>query len=163
MTLPKNLKTLCSLVGLLMACAPNVFAQVSLENTISKLQTWVDEDGVVQRRLVDASKVVPGDELQYTVKFVNTGTETIDAGTIVITDAIPEHTQYIDGSARGSGSAIHYSLDGTTFADAQALTKLLDGEEVIADAKEYSAIQWRFAPSLAPGESGQVSFKVRLL
>lgn len=152
------------LLSLLAGITPAIsLAKVSLENTIQKIQTWVDDEGVVQRRLVSADQVVPGDQLQYTVRFVNTGSQTVDAGTIVITDAIPEYTQYIDGSARGAGSAVSYSIDGKHFGRAEDLTRLSDGQEVIADAKDYSAIQWRFAPSLAPGESGQVSFKVRLL
>ena len=165
--LPK--RALRSLVGaclssLLLMLAPALAqAEVKLTNTIQKIQTWVDAAGTVQRRLVPADKVVPGDELQYTVRFSNEGVQAVDAGTIVITDAIPEHTQYIDGSARGIGSEVRFSLDGQYFAQGVDLTHDVDGQQVAADAKDYAAIRWHFSPSLAPGESGQVSFKVRLL
>ena len=148
-------------VGLLL---PRVAqAEVKLTNSIEKVQTWVDEQGSVQRKLVPAEKVVPGDELQYTVRFLNNGDQVVDAGTIVITDKIPQHTRYVDGSARGTGSQVRFSLDGEHFAQAQELTQLTDGQQVPAQAKDYAAIRWHFSPSLAPGESGQVSFKVRLL
>ena len=152
------------LSSLLLMLAPALAqAEIKLTNTIQKVQTWVDSEGTVQRRLVPADKVVPGDELQYTVSFSNEGVHAVDAGTIVITDAIPQHTQYIDGSARGIGSEVRFSLDGQHFAQDVDLTRDVDGQQISADAKDYAAIRWHFSPSLAPGESGQVSFKVRLL
>ena len=138
-------------------------AEVNLQNSISKVEVWVDAEGNVQRRLVEATKVVPGDELQYTVRFSNNGTQTVDAGTIVITDAIPEHTRYVDGSAYASSAKIEFSVDGENFAPAAELLQQKNGEPVVAQAQDYAAIRWHFGPELAPGESGQVSFKVRLL
>ena len=93
------------------------------------------------------------------VTFVNEGQQAVDAGTIVITDQIPEHTEYLTGTAYGSGTQVTYSLDGDTFAAPEAL-ETQDG--ALAKAADYSAIRWVFAPSLEPGESSYVSFNVRL-
>ena len=154
---------LASVVGLCMTLiAFGAEAQVRLENTIKKVQTYVDESGEVKRRMVDATSVVPGDELQYVVKFVNEGAVPVDAGTIVITDAIPEHTVYLDGTAFGSGTDIKFSLDGKAFAAAQELLVQATDENVPAKASDYSAIRWTFGPALKPGESSYVSFNVRL-
>ncbi len=149
--------------ALLMAFATTVaHAQVRLENTIKKVETFVNESGEVQRRLVEANSVVPGDELQYTVRFTNGGQLPVDAGTIVITDAIPAHTEYLDGTAFGAGTDIWFSIDGEVFAQADELLIVQDGIELPAAAKDYRSIRWTFGPALNPGDSGYVSFNVRL-
>ena len=145
-----------------LAITNSAHAQVKLENTIKKIETYVAEDGEVKRSVVAADSVVPGDELQYVIRFKNEGEQSVDAGSIVIRDLVPEHTEYIAGTAFGSGTDIIYSLDGETFANPEALTVMTDGAEVVADAQAYRAIQWSFAPELKPGESGYVSFNVRL-
>ena len=116
----------------------------------------------MERRLVDANCVVPGDELRYTVRFTNDGTLPVDAGTIVITDTIPAHTEYLDGTAFGSGTEVQFSLDGEAFAQPMDLNTVKEGVEVLASAKDYRSIRWVFAPALEPGETGHVSFNVRL-
>ena len=143
-------------------CAVDAVAQVNLQNTIKKVETFINPDGLVERRMVDAIKVVPGDELQYTVRFSNDGEAAVDAGSIVITDAIPAHTQYVDGSAFGSGTDVRFSVDGESFAPPKNLMLIKQGAQVIASAENYTAIRWTFAPVLKPGASGYVSFKVRL-
>ncbi len=137
-------------------------AQVVLENTIKKVETSVNENGEVQRRMVSAESVVPGDELQYHLRFSNNGTQPVDAGTIVITDAIPTHTTYVQGTAFGAGTAIQFSVDGEQFAQPQDLLLASNETPVVADPKDYEAIRWTFAPALEPGQSGYVSFNVRL-
>ncbi|MEM9622701.1 MAG: hypothetical protein AAF993_13700 [Pseudomonadota bacterium] len=150
---------------LLMLCvlpAMGAQAEVRLDNSIKKVESFVDDNGNVERRLVPADKVVPGDELQYTVAFTNAGDAAVDAGTIVITDVIPAHTFYVDGTAYGAGTEITFSVDGKNFASPAELKS--DRPEVngIAQAGEYQAIQWAFGPALHPGETGRVSFNVRL-
>lgn len=137
-------------------------AQVTLENSIRKVLTEVNPQGEVQRELVAAESVVPGDELQYIIQFKNEGELPVDAGTIVITNMIPEHTEYLKGTAFGSGTQIKYSIDGEAFAAPQDL-KVADADsERPADPTDYAAIRWNFAPVLEPGASGYVSFNVRL-
>jgi uncharacterized repeat protein (TIGR01451 family) len=147
---------------LTVSAATTAHAQVKLDNTIKKVETFVNEAGEVERRLVDATSVVPGDELQYTVRFTNDGQLPVDAGTIVITDVVPEHTEYLDGTAFGAGTQVWFSVDGETFAAPADLSLVKDGIEVAASAKDYRSIRWSFGPQLDPGDSGYVSFNVRL-
>ncbi len=154
-------------LGLLLGCvfligAAHAEAQIRLENSIKKVETFVNAQGDVERRLVDADSVVPGDEIKYTVRFTNEGADSVDAGTIVITDAIPAHTSYVDGTAFGAGTSVQFSVDGNKFADASALVVDKEGAEVTASAEDYAAIRWTFAPELEPGQMGYVSFNVRL-
>lgn len=156
-------KLACSMVatfGLLLAVS--AAAEVKLENSVKKVEAFVNEAGAVERRLVDADRVVPGDELRYSIRFRNRGTEVIDAGSVVITNPVPADTEYLEGSAFGAGTAILFSVDGEHFDVPEALTVLLNGEEVIASAKDYQAIRWTFLPELAPSEEGFVTFNVRL-
>lgn len=147
---------------LILVAAGPAAAQVALENTVQKVETFVNEAGEPQRRLVDADSVVPGDELRYTITFTNNGAEVVDAGSIVITNPIPAETDYLDGTAAGSETEIDYSVDGENFGSAEELTISQGEAEVIASAKDYQSIRWVFQPALEPGESGDVSFGVRL-
>lgn len=152
--------TLCLFVAA--AISATAAAQVTLENSVQKVETFVNEAGEPQRRLVDAGSVVPGDELRYTITFTNDGGETVDAGSVVITNPIPEETEYLDGTAFGSGTDIVFSVDGENFAAPEALTVIQAGVETPASAKDYTSIRWVFRPALEPGETGNVSFSVRL-
>jgi uncharacterized repeat protein (TIGR01451 family) len=143
--------------------ATTVAAQVSLSNSVQKVEEYVDEQGMPQRRLVDADSVVPGDELRYTIAFVNTGTEPVDAGSIVITNPVPESTEYLADTAFGAGTEISYSADGgRTFGAPDTLREGLDGASRLIPAAQYTTIRWVFQPVLEPGGKGHVSFNVRL-
>ncbi|MBR2152289.1 MAG: DUF11 domain-containing protein, partial [Clostridia bacterium] len=50
--------------------------------------------------MIDGNKVYEGDELAYAITYKNTDT---DEATVTITDAIPEYTTYVDGSADNGG------------------------------------------------------------
>ena len=154
------LRLLFTTLGLLLAA--NAAAQVTLSNSVKKVETVVNEDGEAERRLIDAVSVVPGDELRYTITFTNDGGEVVDAGSIVITNPIPEATEYLDGTAFGAGTEIVFSTDGVSFADPAELVVEEAGTEAPASAKDYKTIRWVFAPELEPGETGNVSFNVRL-
>lgn len=141
----------------------SVFAAVEMSDNVQKVERYVDDSGQVQRRFVDAAQVIPGDELRYTITFENGGRDAIDAGSIVITNPLPNNTVYVDGSAFGSGTVIEYSADdGESFAPAETLTVQRDGAEVPASAADYTTIRWTFEPSLEAGEKSHVSFDVRL-
>ena len=77
--------------------------------------------------------MIPGDEVRYTITFENDGPNRSDAGTVVITNPVPENTQYIADSAFGSGTTIQFSVDGgKTFHPANELTVVRDGAKVPA-------------------------------
>lgn len=140
-----------------------VYAEVTLTSAVKKVETYVDDDGSAARRMVNADSVIPGDELRYTITFSNKGDQVADAGSVVITNPIPPETAYVEGTAFGAGTDIVFSADGgQTFATPEALLVVRDGVEIPADAKDYTTIRWVFNPELRPGETGDVSFNVRL-
>ena len=143
--------------------APEIEPQVMLTNRVEKIERVAASDGSVEARLVPADQVIPGDELRYTIVFENQGGDPVDAGSVVITNPLPVNTEYLDGTAFGAGTEISFSTDGgQSFARPENLAVLADGTEVPAQAKDYTAIRWVFAPELAPGEKSYVSFNVRL-
>lgn len=143
--------------------APVIEPQVTLTNRVEKVERFKTPDGALESRLVPAEKVIPGDELRYTIVFENTGEQAVDAGSVVITNPLPANTEYLDGTAFGAGTDISFSTDGgQSFANPDELLVLADGVETLAQARDYTTIRWVFAPELAPGEKSHVSFNVRL-
>src|SRR6202008_2398820 len=68
------------------------------------------DDGkeTVQRQ--PAKKVPPGVAVIYTLRAENKGQK--PATDVVVTDPIPEHMDYVDGSASSSGARLSFSSDG---------------------------------------------------
>jgi uncharacterized repeat protein (TIGR01451 family) len=138
-------------------------ADIALESTVHKVERVALDDGRVETRLVAAERVVPGDELRYTIAFRNAGDTPIDPGTIVITDKLPGDLEYIDGTAYGAGTQVTYSVDGgVTFGSPEALSVVREGVEAPAQPRDYTHIRWQFTPPLTPGEGAHVSFNARL-
>jgi len=143
--------------------APLAQARVELVNEVHKVDRYVDDEGRVQSRLVAPSKVIPGDELRYSVRFTNVGNEPVDAGSVVITNPVPGNTEYLEGTAAGDSAEILYSVDaGAQFGLPAALRVTENGSEAPANASDYTTIRWVYAPGLEPGATGTVSFNVRL-
>lgn len=113
-------------------------------------------------REVEAKKVIPGDELLYTIYFKNIDRVPVD--NIAITDPIPKGTVYKDGSAFGAGTDITFSVDGgKTYLPPDELTVTdSKGETRRAQASDYTDIRWIFRPKLAPGKTGTAQFRVIL-
>jgi uncharacterized repeat protein (TIGR01451 family) len=139
------------------------FAAVTLTTTVQKVEHVKAADGTIASKLVPADKVVPGDEVKYTIVFKNDANVPVDAGTVVITNPVPENTVYLADSAFGSGTKIQYSIDGAkTFGSPNDLTVVRDGAKVPASSADYTTIRWTFGPALAPAAQSFVSFNVRL-
>lgn len=108
----KTIINLCVLFLLLATTAAVAQEAVRLNSSVQKVETFVNEQGEQERRLVDTERVVPGDELRYTITFSNQGEPTVDAGSIVITNPVPNDTIYLEDSASGSGTEVVFSADG---------------------------------------------------
>jgi uncharacterized repeat protein (TIGR01451 family) len=97
--------------------------------------------------LVPADRVVPGDEVFYTLEIRNTGSTPLPAPTVDF--AIPEHMRYIANSAVGAGAEVSYSIDGgRTFDRPENLTVAAGGELHTAGVAEYTHIRWHLKHAL---------------
>jgi uncharacterized repeat protein (TIGR01451 family) len=116
-------------------------------------------------RLVPATSASPGEVLEYVLSYKNDGDEA--ATNAVIEDPIPKGTTFLANTATGENAEITFSSDGgKTFAVPVKLTyeiKLPSGgiERRVATPAEYTNVRWT-VKQIAPGASGQVSFRVRV-
>ena len=149
-------------------------AEVRLSTAIHRVDSWIEEKGELIPQLTDAALVATGDELRYTIAFTNTGLVPVDPGAIVITNPIPESTEYVWDSAGGTDARILYRasvtaeapIDGASeeeaFLPLDELVVTEDGLVRSAAAAEVRAVRWIYEAFLPPGESSEVWFHVRL-
>jgi uncharacterized repeat protein (TIGR01451 family) len=126
--------------------------------TSGETEQEVVEQGQKVKRLVPAGKVVPGNEVIWTITAVNvckTPTENV-----VVANPVPEHMTYVANSAMGTGTDIVYSLDGKEFKNAAELqVRAADGSARVARADEYRAIRWTYKTAFAPGATAFVRYR----
>jgi uncharacterized repeat protein (TIGR01451 family) len=111
--------------------------------TIAEVEIKVGEAGREFARLVPASRVVPGDEVIYTLEIRNAGPHDVAAPTVI--EPIPTHMGYLADTATGPGAEVTYSVDGgLTFDVPESLeVRGADGRPRVAKAIEYTHIRWQ--------------------
>jgi uncharacterized repeat protein (TIGR01451 family) len=164
----KTIIVRAALLAALFASSSSAFAQtpqrgcIELKTVAEVEQSYVDERGNRATRLVPAAKVVPGDEIVWTIVASNVCTT--PAGDVAITNPVPQHMRYVGDSAFGPGAAIEFSLDGAAFAPPEALTVAeADGSRRPARADEYSAIRWVLPHAIGPNEQWLVRYRAAVL
>lgn len=144
------------------AAAQSPSGGVQLVNTAQK-EIEVVEAGQKVRRLVEPGKMVPGDEVVYTISYLNKGAR--PAERVAIVNPVPQHTRFRAGSVEGRNSEIAYSADGgKTFAAPEKLTVVARDAKGVpltrpAVADDITHIRWTLREPLAPGANGYVRFR----
>ena len=163
----RSIQTLC-LLGITAALlgASSAYGQggsIELQTTVQKRVQQILDNGKIETLLVPAGMIVPGDTVVYTIEARNLSAER-DAERVVITDPIPDHTRYVDGSAQGEGAQIFFSVDGGMRFDVPDKLQVVaeDGSVRAAQAGDYTHIRWVFRDSLAPAETRAVRFFAQL-
>ena len=77
---------------------------VELKTVAEIEQAYVDERGQPAKRLVPAAKVLPGDEVVWTIVASNVCATA--AGDVAITNPVPTHMHYVGDSAFGPKNII---------------------------------------------------------
>lgn len=155
--------TLFAALGAPVALAQRAGGGIQLVNVVER-EIEIEEKGTTVKKLVAPGKVVPGDEVVYTTTYTNTGTR--PAEKVVITNPVPTHTRYREGSALGAGTRIAFSVDGgKTYAPREKLSvtsRDASGKDIVrpATADDYTNIRWELTDAVAPGKSGFVRFRV---
>jgi len=147
---------------LVLFLAGAAYADVELNAAALTEVTTTNAAGQEVTTLVPAGKVVPGDEVIYTITFANRGTE--PAGDVVITNPIPEHMVFTKVEESPSGASISISADGGTRYDAPRNLTVTDakGQQRPAKASDFTHVRWTFQEPLDPGAEGSVSFRALL-
>lgn len=159
-------KTIILLMSLflvaLTAARSSADSPIRLKSSVEVEKESLTPDGrkVLQRG--PAYQVVLGQEIVYATAYENIGKEA--AENVVITNPIPEGMVYKDGSAKGAGTRITFSIDGghTFDAPSNLFIKDMAGRVFPARAQDYTHIRWKFDKPLPPGARGEVSFRAIL-
>ncbi len=135
---------------------------VTLKVMVEQEVVVVDDNGKKVTRRIEADTIVPGDEVIYTIHYLNRSSKPAD--NVFITIPVPEHTTYRSGSARGGDTDITFSVDGgKRYGRAEELSITPEnGVERPATASDYTHIKWKFRVPLPPGASGAVSYRAVL-
>jgi len=159
-TVPSVLTTL--IAGLVTSSIAFAEGEIELKTTAQQQVKAVDASGREVTKLVTASKVVPGDEVIYTITARNLSDQSVES--VVIDDPIPEHMTYVMGSAVGQGTMITFSVDGGKSFDRSENLVVTDtsGTSRAAEAKDYTDIRWTLDTALAPAATRSVSFRAKL-
>ena len=149
----------------LFVVAMNASAQtascVVLKTEGQKEEIYTDAQGKQAKRLVAPAKVIPGDEVIWTITATNTCDKPADR--IVVNNNVPEHMVYVADSAFGPGTDIAYSLNGRDFAKANELTvREADGKTRPARADEIKSVRWTFAKAFEPKSTGFVRYRAKV-
>lgn len=134
---------------------------LNIMTTVQKEEVTLTETGEREVRLVEATSVVPGDSVIYTITFRNISDEPAD--NVVITNPVPENLTYIDGSAFGPGTVIEFSVDGgQTYGPAGELTLPNNGGVRAAAAEDFTHLRWVMQNELGAGSQATASFRAVL-
>ena len=134
-----------------------------LLKTVAEIeQVTTDERGEQSTQLVPVEKIVPGNEIVYTVSATNICDQAAEH--VVIDNPVPEHMNYIANSAIGPGTEVTFSVDGGfNFGKPDALkVASADGGERKAEPVEYTNIRWVMRNPLKPGDVAFARFRAVL-
>lgn len=135
---------------------------VSLDLRTEREVTVTGEDGNQSTALEPVTRAAPGEELIFTIRYVNSGTE--DAENVVLTYPVPEDLAYMDGSAVGAGADFEVSVDGgATWGSPGELTVIgEDGQPRPATSDDYTHLHWVLRDAVPADGEGFVRFRARV-
>lgn len=173
MALQSTLMNRKQLLPLLLLAALNAHAQntvpnsaqnkncIELKNDVQMEQQITDAQGNKSTRLVPPSKILPGNEVVYTVTASNVCDKPVN--NVVINNPVPDHMTYVMNSAMGVGTDISFTTDGKSFSKLDGITlKNADGSTRSARADDIKAIRWIYNTPINPGQSGFVRFRAQV-
>ncbi len=118
-------------------------------------------DGSVKYGYVEPKLVLPKDVILYEIVFENVSQQEIS--NIVVNNPVANNSSYRGGSAAGDSTQITFSVDGKTYAAADALiVKDQTGKSWQAKPEDYTAIRWVYKKALKPGEKSKVTYKTTI-
>lgn len=145
------------LFGAASGLAQDAPLQVSTVAQVERVVT--DASGKKSTRLVDAARVVPGQEVVYTITIGNRGSQS--AQDVSVNNPIPPELAYVADSAGAPGALIEFSVDGgKTFGTPQQLTlKDEAGKPRAARADEYTHVRFTLKSAVAPGQVAMARYR----
>jgi uncharacterized repeat protein (TIGR01451 family) len=145
---------LCA-IGIPGAVSGQATSQGLVVKAVAEVETRAGQDGRDVVKLAPANRVVPGDQVIYTLEIRNIGRSAVHDP--VVTYAVPSHMMYVADSATGPGAEVRYSVDeGHVFDRPENLrVSDADGHSHPAKPDEYTHIRWKLKNIL---KSNSVAF-----
>jgi uncharacterized repeat protein (TIGR01451 family) len=142
-------------IGIPCAASGQATSRALVVKAVAEVETRAVQDGREIVRLAPANRVVPGDQVIYTLEIRNIGPTAVHDP--VVTYAVPSHMMYVADSATGPGAEVRFSLDNGHFFDRPENLRVSDTEGRIRPAKpdEYTHIRWTLKNAL---KSNSVAF-----
>lgn len=150
-----SMMKVASAVALTAAALPAVAQPVELLTKVLVETRKPAADGTTKIVLAPAARVVPGNRVVYQISYRNTGRE--PARDLVIANPVPAGLVY-SGAAAGSPEP-ELSVDGKLFGPLARLSVRTATGMRPATPADIRVVRWRLTNSVAPGASGQVSFR----
>ena len=129
------------------AAAPGAKDSLAVKAS-AEVESKISVNGREMIKLVPADRLVPGDEVIYTLEIRNIGAAPVLSPSVRF--AIPHHMRYIAESAAGPGAEVSYSIDGGRTFDAPENLKVAGpaGRLRPATVADYTHIRWQLKQRL---------------
>ncbi|MBX2879508.1 MAG: hypothetical protein KTR32_06210 [Granulosicoccus sp.] len=158
-TLFKTLPLACLL------CAGMAIAKGPVEGTIQAYVVVQDENG--KEIIQETSSAVPGQVMEYRLRFANKGES--DVRGLKIVDPIPVQTIFIpDSNSTSVTSVFEVSIDGGKTFESIPVKRIetkADGtqQEVVVPPEQYTHLRWNAADTLnSNGGTQEYAYRVRV-
>ena len=158
------MRRLLPAIGLIasLLAGPALANRIEVQNVPEKEVVTTNDRGEKVVTRVPATRVVPGEEVIYTIRYKNAGDTA--AENIVVTSAVPKEMTYRDGTAEGAGATVLFSVDdGRSFGPWNTLfVKGPDGKDRQATAEDYTHIRFVLTAPVPAETAGAVSYRAVL-
>jgi uncharacterized repeat protein (TIGR01451 family) len=134
-------------------------------NVRAEVEVTTEEDGKQVTKRVEASEVTPGQEVIYTLNYINASPD--KALNVKLNNRVPANTTYKPDSAWGENTDIEFSIDaGKTFKQPSLLVYEVSNnkgekEERKASPEKYTNIRWT-VKEIAGDSKGEVGFRIKV-
>jgi uncharacterized repeat protein (TIGR01451 family) len=131
---------------------------IRLSSAVYQEQSFLAPDGSRKVRQVPASLLTAGSEVVYVVTYANVGTKPAN---IVITNPWPSDLAYRSATADLGNTLTEVSVDGgkSWGSLGQLMVATANGGQRRAHAGDVTAVRWKLAQTVRPGEQGKVSLR----
>lgn len=135
-------------IGIPSARSGQATSEVLVVKAVAEVEIRAVQDGRDIVRLAPADRVVPGDQVVYTLEIRNPGRTAVRNP--IVTYAVPSHMVYVADSATGPGAEVRYSIDDGHFFDRPENLQVSDADGHSRPAKpdEYTHIRWQLKNTL---------------
>jgi uncharacterized repeat protein (TIGR01451 family) len=135
-------------IGIPYSASGQATSQALVIKAVAEVETRAVQDGRDVVKLAPANRVVPGDQVIYTLEIRNPGRTAVRDP--IVTYAVPSHMMYVADSATGPGAEVRYSVDDGHFFDRpeNLVVRDADGHARPAKAYDYTHIRWKLRNAL---------------